>query len=73
MDKKKIKQIVAREGLILLGLAIASHILYNLEINQIAKYPVSSNFHLRHSFVWAYLLYLLIRFIIWAIKTLREK
>jgi hypothetical protein len=72
MDKK-IKKTIAREGLILIVLAISSHVFYNLELNQIAKQPISPNFHLRHPFIALYFIYLIIRFAIWAIKVLQQK
>ena len=59
--KKRIKRIIAREGLILLIIITTGIILV----------IINSVFGLY--LVFGYPIYLLIRFIIWAIKTLKEK
>jgi len=67
MDKmnKPIKKIIAREGLIILGFLIIGQVIWYLFFLQ--------NFDHKETGFYAYPLYLLIRFIIWAVKTLKEK
>lgn len=81
MDKAKLKRIIAREGLILVGLIGVGIILdfslsftlkafdYNIEqrighsLESVIWFPI----------FWGYLIYVfLIRFIIWAVKTLKK-
>ena len=84
MDKK-FKKIIAREGLILLGLIISGFVLSLLSeklypVDLLAPYA-SIQVSIRNSLeelatflvIFAYPSYLLIRFIIWAIRTLRQK
>jgi len=67
---KNLKKIIAREGLILLSFGVVLFIGFLvLQINQLGE--LGSNL-LIIGFL-GYPVYLLIRFIIWAIKTLREK
>ena len=56
-----IKKIIAREGLILIGF-VAVFLFSSFNNDNLAMYAY-----------FGYPLYLLIRFIIWAIKTLKEK
>jgi len=91
----KIKLIIAREGLILLGLIIAGVLWYFLWDKAIPSLYANLSKSIAHSYaylwngsiedikstadfayyIWfiGYPLYLLIRFIIWAVRTLREK
>lgn len=79
---KKIRGIIAREGLIILGFIIGAYII-NIIIALLFGTPGSfvydgkifNAFDERYKslLILGYPLYLLIRFIIWAIKTLREK
>jgi len=64
--KKKIKRIIAREGLILLGFVGVGFLL------QFSNKPDLSNIGI-FLFLLGYPAYLLVRFIIWAIKTLKSK
>ena len=76
--KKDIKKIIAREGLILLGIIVLSAIIiFALSITefavvgeQIGQKIVTFVFILM---LLGYPIYLLARFIIWAIRTLREE
>ena len=78
--KKPIKKIIAREGLILLGI-VTMALLFMFVLANIpdSKGIVWDNYHdnmIMVGFAFLYLgypLYLLIRFILWAIRTLREK
>lgn len=88
---KKIKRIVAREGLVLFGFIFAgsingiicSKIPFPEQIPQPPSGFTLDNFFVRHSdffhytlsslLFFGYLFYLLIRFTIWAVKTLKEK
>ena len=92
MDKKKIKRIIAREGLILLLFLLASFFIYqrsgiisDLYVKIRYSHITPSEITLLSALyayayskveIFSYLLYpfyWLIRFIIWAIKTLRKK
>lgn len=98
MDKKKIKRIIAREGLIFLGIVIVSIFTgnrgYHFFWTQIAPqfnyrdFPITESAYPQRTFQGAildnikslYIIYLslwaiffLVRFIIWAVKTLKEK
>jgi len=70
MDKKKIKRIIAREGLILLGFAFLTMI-----GGVLASYAVNNEvlFVFAILLFFSYPFYLIIRFILWAIKTLKEE
>ena len=76
--KKDIKKTIAREGLILLGIVLLSAIIiFTLLITefavvgeQIGQKIVTFTFILM---LLGYPIYLLTRFIIWAIRTLREE
>ncbi len=76
--KKDIKKIIAREGLILLGIIVLSAIIiFTLSITefavvgeQVGQKIVTFVFILM---LLGYPIYLLARFIIWAIRTLREE
>lgn len=93
MDKKKIKQIIAREGITLLGILMLGFTVFFLGkimcgINQPQKdslsvYNIPTTFFLFNLYqnmkqigifilFFGYPIYLLIRFIIWALRTLRE-
>lgn len=62
------KKIIAREGLIILGVIILSALFFGIEDFLPQSYQ-NKGFVL----IGAYFLYLLIYFILWAIKTLRAK
>jgi len=70
MDKKKIKRIIAREGLILLGFAFLTMI-----GGVLASYAVNNEvlFVFAILLFFSYPFYLIIRFILWAIKMLKEE
>jgi len=86
MDKKKIKRIIAREGLCFLGIIVTGIILIALgsylnsrPVDLLAKLPRTHNdfdaivnIGIRIS-IFGYPLYLLIRFIVWTVRTLGEK
>lgn len=76
MNKKKIKRIIAKEGLILVGLVgLCRLYLYRVEINctgNLTCWGYYSKSALK-GVVSLYVFYLLIRFIIWAIRTLKER
>lgn len=70
MNTKRLKKVVAREGLVFIGLfgmpftiasILASNSKYDLAATRIGWLIIT------------YPIYLVIRFILWAIKTLREK
>lgn len=77
--KKKIKRIIAREGLIIVGIASTGGLiaLLSLMLPEGASYRETLGFIgsliLIYSWNIIYLFYLLIRFILWAIKTLKEQ
>jgi hypothetical protein len=88
MDKKKIKRIIAREGLILGCSVVISFAAYIggfvflsespkfFEKYIATKYIITFGEIMGYVFfflIWNYPIYLLIRFILWAIRTLREK
>jgi len=82
MDNKKIKRIIAREGLILLSCIIAYFIVYYLMtfIYKLASPDVTDSTVLALSGLPAililfpgYPIYLLVRFILWTVRTLRVK
>jgi len=83
MDKKKIRRIVAREGLILLGFIILAVVVRSIAYNTIYNL-IPNDFILEQKLAIAdrrlniatyspYCLYIFIRFIIWAVRTLREE
>lgn len=68
------KKIIAREGLIVLGLAI----FYAACLSAAFLFPYATTFEVISiiiiaTVVFGYLLYLIIKFTIWAIKILEEK
>ena len=77
----KTKKIIAREGLIILGIflgiiissnlawVIASFI-FGVQDQQILNKIFDIIFYI---FLWLYPLYLIVRFVVWAIKILRRK
>lgn len=77
MDKKTIKRIVAREGLIIL----ASFVLANLPaiVNTLFPHRLTGlidSARMAYGNIvagWIIPMYLLTRFIIWAVRTLRER
>ena len=83
--KKKIKRILAREGLIFaLVIAISILLINSLNIYSFIRFPIGGNDWVDTQWFWLpttgsiilfglYPLYLLVRFILWAIKTLKEK
>jgi len=81
MDKKKIKRIIAREGLIIIGI-IALIVLSHTLLPRFLQYKgdifdevagTNRILFLCQSLSYAfYPLYLLIRFIVWALRILRE-
>jgi hypothetical protein len=88
MDKKQIKRIIAREGIVLLGF-IASGLLLLLVMNFVIcpqpkvsitvdelyfnRYPPLVPYVGLYLMFFGYPCYLLIRFIIWAVRTLKNK
>jgi len=83
MNEKAVKKIIAREGLILLGLFLLG-VIYQIVWVAIHLLPtcyptIYFNYltEMRDSgfafLFWAYLPFIIIRFIIWATRTLREK
>lgn len=76
MDKKQIRRIIAREGLIILGfISLCKLYLYRIENNctgSITCWEYYSKSALKGA-VSLYVSYLFIRFIIWAIRTLKER
>ncbi|MGD0336972.1 MAG: hypothetical protein ABSB18_07770 [Candidatus Omnitrophota bacterium] len=81
MDKKKIKRIIAREGLILIScfvtvLILDAIILLTSSGNSKPNQPIDLLIGFFRVFLGLYIIVLiifhLIRFIIWALKTLRE-
>jgi len=100
MDKKKIKRIIAREGLIIIGFILLGFIIWttgaylnqryieqgswvdvdaqgnpiNSTINFIPEHPVYPKLvNLGIFLIWCYPFFLLVRFIFWAVRILREK
>ena len=80
MDTKNIKRIVAREGLIVLGIISSSLIYYYIRdlIFNLNHHDIFSEIPMDQTYALIFaskliVLYFLIRFIIWAVKTLREK
>lgn len=78
VDKKNIKRIIAREGLIIVGIAVTGGLilLFSIMLPEKTSYRetlgVIGSSILIYSWNIIYLFYLLIRFIIWALRTLRE-
>ena len=77
MDKKKIKRMIAKEGLILLGfIGLYKLYLYRVVegncVDNLTCWEYYSENALRGAVI-IYVSYLLIRFIIWAVRTLMEK
>jgi len=73
MDKKKIKRIIAREGLAVVIFLFISYLgeyytVYRPYVER-PNFLLSTLWH----FLGIYALYLLVRFIFWALRTLREK
>ncbi|OGW78852.1 MAG: hypothetical protein A3I73_00930 [Omnitrophica bacterium RIFCSPLOWO2_02_FULL_45_16] len=66
----KIKKIIAREGLVIVSLFVAGNLIHEF-CNSIKCYSARDTIDV--SIIYGYFLYLLIRFIIWAIKTLKGK
>jgi len=65
-----IKKIIAREGLIILSLATSGVVIGFL----LSRFNADLGFAIGYIIVvFCYPLYLIIRFILWAIKALREK
>lgn len=83
MDKKKIKRIIAKEGLVIIRLMLIGGLieilrafLYNIRPHTRFKYlyvPDQIIVSGLITVVICYPVYLFIRFIIWAIRTLRER
>lgn len=77
MNTKNIKRIIAREGFVLLGLIIICVLLFwitdwiAVHTHNNLLWLVSRNITI--GIILGYPLYLLIRFAIWALRTLREK
>lgn len=65
MTSTKLKKLIAREGLILLGIVVFSIVF--------RKFGLHSDAPLRTHFIIFYSFYLFIRFVVWAINTLRRK
>lgn len=81
---KDLKKIIAREGLILLGFIVWVIIIRRSNVNGIFYDLAPRDYAIEQKFYFAdrlenlviycpYLIYLVIRFIIWAIKALKEK
>ena len=75
MDEKKIRHIIFRESLILLGFAAVTYIYFNSHpIPILFNEPDSiGRFLARNSINVGYPTYLLIRAIIWGVRTLRKR
>jgi hypothetical protein len=75
MDEKKIKHIIFREVLILLGFAAVPYIYFNCHPVPILSIEPDSigRFLARNSINLGYPIYLLIRAIIWGVRKLRGK
>ncbi|MBU0896204.1 MAG: hypothetical protein KJ569_06370 [Candidatus Omnitrophica bacterium] len=73
--KKKIKRIIAREGLIFIGIAGISVVLFinGHGIENYGTWRREISDWAGPLIVFGYPIYLLIRFIIWAVRTLKEK
>lgn len=66
---KKAKKVIAREGLIIITVGIAGLIVFIVREATWSSYAIQDA-----TAVWlTYPCYLVIRFIVWAIKTLRKK
>jgi len=80
--KKKIKRIMAREGLILLGVIFIAGIIIFI-VNRfpprciiegnLVIMPTNKIAYGIYILIFVYLFYLLIRFTIWALRTLRDR
>lgn len=71
MEMKKIKKFIAKEGLLLLGICIGAFVVFIvLEIAKVYSVMVDD---IPQMLLIIYIGYFLIRFIVWAIKTVREK
>lgn len=82
MDTKKIKRIIAKEGLILLGIIFIAGIIIFIANRFPPRCIIEGNFTIMptnkiasgiYILIFVYLLYLLIRFLFWALRTLRER
>lgn len=75
--KKKIKRIITKEGLIFLAFAtyfiLYWYFLAQLFVEGVLRPPMFIKNLVLYSATFSYFVYLLIRFILWVIKTLKEK
>jgi hypothetical protein len=83
MDKQKLKRIIVREGsvffiaLVIFIIAISeptrNFLIYLFDSYRLTEFQIAAIRNLLRLLVFWYPIYLIIRFIIWAVRTLKEK
>lgn len=69
----KIKKMLAKEGLIILGFVVGCYFISVALTMLTANYSVPIAEKYNFLFLFSYSIFLIIRFIVWAIRTLKQK